>query len=225
MEGTPAPDALERLQAEGIGERRGEGYGELVLNPPLLEELEVPRAALHPDRPEPGPAGDLQPTPFTRALQQRAARLAIRRKALEGDSKFRDRIDWQGGASPIPPNTQLGALRALLESLHDAAGLERIGAWLTAVDRTEKRSGKWPDATKRCLARHLDNDTPASVWESLDMAAGPATLPGHDRGELMEQMRIEAIRTIWLTAISRQLNENNRSHVGRRAAKEAEHGA
>lgn len=220
--GKVTAEDLARIQARGLGERRGEGYGELVCNAPLLGRFEVRRRALELDRPPAEPAGALRPTEFSRALQRRAARIEIRRKALTRDVEFRKQMGWCGGQSPRPPNTQLGALRARIEALHDRAGMERVRAWLRAVQANDKRRDKWPRKTVERLETHLDEHAVASIWGSLDMASGPTALPGHDGGALAEEMWIEAIKTLWLTAISRQLNENNRSAGKAEGAREGD---
>jgi CRISPR-associated protein Csx10 len=227
-EAKPSADALARVQAHGLGERRGEGYGEIVFNAPLLAEpphkpLSVIELAA--DKPLQQPAGTLQPTEFSQALQRRAGRLAIRRKALEQDARFRETLGWRSGDAPLPPNTQLGALRALLESLHDVGGLNRIRSWLAATQNNDKRRDKWPNATIRTLNRHLGDDTPNSIWASLEMPGGPEPLANHNRETLAAELRIEAIKTLWLTAISRQLNANNRAQTVGSARQEASHGA
>jgi CRISPR-associated protein Csx10 len=223
VDGSLTEDLLARIQARGIGERRGEGYGELLFNPPLLSGLEVQRKEIIVDRPEQKAAGTLKKTDFTLALQRRTARLAIRRKALAVDERFRSEMGWRSGNSPLPPNTQLGALRSLMESLKDKTGLQRISAWLNAVQNNEKRRDKWPLATQERLAFHLDTEDPRRIWETLGLNLKP--LPEHDPAALQDEMYIEAIKSLWLTAISRQLNENNRQPGDRQSGKEANHGA
>lgn len=228
VEPVPSADALARLQARGLGERRGEGYGEVVFNAPLLAEppqTPLKRIELRPHKPPRKPSGNLQPTSFSRALQRRAGRLAIRRKALEQDAKFRENLGWRSGDAPKPPNTQLGALRALMESLHDADGLARIQAWLEATQANAKRQDKWPAATVTTLRDHIDNDKLESIWTSLEIPGGPEPLPDHNRRALAAELRIEAIKTLWLTAISRQINANNRASTIGSARQEANHGA
>ncbi len=223
VSGTLTAQALARVQAAGIGERRGEGYGELVFNPKLLAELEVPIQEMDLDIPPTHEVNDPSETDFSAALQRRAARLAIRRKALECAEGFRRGIGWMSGRSPLPPNTQLGALRALMESVHDQAGLDRIASWLTAVEGNEKRRDKWPDDTKRALANHVQEESAESIWVSLNLFPGPTALKGHDASALARAMRVEAVKTLWLTAISTQLNDNSRSPDERKEHQEVGH--
>ncbi len=224
VHGSLDPRTLARVQANGLGERRGEGYGELRFNTPLLANPDVICRALNLDRPVAEATGNATVTDFSRAVQRRAARLAIRRKAAERAHSFRRDLGWTSGASSLPPNTQLGALRALMESAHDQTGLERIAAWLAAVQRTKTRSVKWPEATQARLQQHLDADS-TTIWGTLDLVTGPLALPGHDQEALTQEMRVEAVKTLWLTAISAQLNENNRAPDNREKPQESGHGA
>jgi CRISPR-associated protein Csx10 len=205
--------ALERLQARGLGERRGEGYGELIFNAPLLADSEVRSLARKKDTDQgkaKAAAGAI--TDFTKALERRAALLAIRRRASELEQAFRIDLGWTGGSNPKPPpNTQLGALRALLEPLRDAAGLTRLSTWLTALRGNETRNEKWPNVTKTALETHIANGAVDAIWSALGLPAGPDALSADRRTTLKRELRCEAIRALWLAAISRQLNENNRT--------------
>jgi len=200
---------LAQVQARGLGERRAEGYGELLLNAPLLALTEIDTEVT--ENPQPGAAetnpglAEVPATQFTRALQLRAGRLAVRRCVDEQEQQFRQALGWGLGQ---PPNTQLGALRAQFEGLTDESGLARVRGWLRSLDNNTDRQGKWPPAALRTLLDHL-NDRDA-IWRALGMPNGPQALPGHDRAALATQLRVEALRALWLTAVSRQLNENNR---------------
>lgn len=203
-------DVLAQVQARGLGERCAEGYGELLFNAPLLASSEVD-VAIDDNAESDEAAASNRPaavakTDFTRALQRRSGRLEIARRVNEHEQTFRGELCWRMGK---PPNTQLGALRAQLEGLTDQAGLNRIRAWLTAVEGNANRQSKWPTDARRILRAHLDEEN--AIWQSLDLPAGPHELPGHDRAGLATELRLEAIRALWLTAISRQLNENNRT--------------
>jgi len=103
-----------QLQAEGIGERRAEGFGRIILNPPFLasetlkkEEMEISWAE--------GDAGtmvegdaltllrELQSTAFRREIQRRARQVAF------GDEPKFFGLDPKNGPSQA---TQWGSLRA-----------------------------------------------------------------------------------------------------------------
>lgn len=216
VEGRLDSAALARLEARGLGERRGEGYGELVFNALLLADAEVP--VLPVGGSAPGGSADSAAdtgTPadprFTAALERRAALLAIRRRASEHEQAFRARLGWSGGTAPRPPNTQLGALRALFEPLRDPAGLQRIASWLAALQRNPARREKWPQDTQEVLAAQVAESAIDAVWTALGLPDGPAALTQDRRDLLKRELRCEALRALWLAAISRQLNENNRT--------------
>ena len=204
-------DLLARIQARGLGERRGEGYGEIALNAPLLamDSIDTQPAVVTAEHHNNKPLSPVKVTDFSKALQRRAALLAIQRQVDDVELAFRRDIGWTSGLGPKPPNTQLGALRALLEGVSDEAGLTRLRGWHRALGNSPRRAEKWPEPSGKTLSHHLDD--PNAIWQTLELTDGPPALPGHNRQTLAADLRPLAIRALWLTAISRQLNENNRS--------------
>jgi CRISPR-associated protein Csx10 len=211
--GTLDAATLTRVQSQGLGERRGEGYGELVFNPGILAKTEPPLCQPLGNGEEGNPRGAASAAPpvstdFTQALERRAARLIVRRHASEREQAFRREMGWTG---TNPPNTQLGALRALMEPLKDGTGLQRMANWLRALEDNPKRRDKWPETTRRELALQIGENGIRAVWERLGLPEGPPALTLERRTALRAELRAEAIRALWLAAISRQLNESNRS--------------
>lgn len=219
-------EVLDKLQAAGLGERRAEGYGEIRINPPLLHNSTVPirsgngevtsGASLATQLPV-----QLEATEFTQALQRRALRLAIRRSIYLRDQSFRRDLKW---SKDSPPNSQLGTLRSLMETLSDQSGLQRLGAWLKAMEAkgNERRANKWPAASRRILEQHI---TKASgIWHSLELTdLESLELSSGDR--LSDSLRYEAMRALWLAAISRQLHENQHTSKANSTAEATAHGA
>ncbi len=204
---------LARVQARGLGERRAEGYGEILIDAEILGEPTVPalgaKARGTPAKKASVPGlVPLEPSGFTRALQRRAARLAVERRVLQRDRALRRKIGWESGDRPQPPNTQLGALRALMETLRDPSGLQRVAGWIDAIEGNDDRRAKWPQRTLQKLRTHIADVE--AIWCDLGLPDGPQALAGHDREALARELRCEAIRALWLVAVSRQLNENNR---------------
>lgn len=217
-------DVLVRLQASGLGERRGEGYGEICLNPKLLKDAEVPsgiktiseqskKVSEKNNKTVRIKSATIQPTDFTRALQRRAARAAIRRHVFLVDADHRNNIGWRKNQ---PSNTQLGALRAVLESMQSQANIGRVCSWIDALEDNEKRRENWPSESLKQLRQHLTDAH--SIWQTLGLTDQLPVLPQHQRAALLAELRCEAVRTLWLAAISRQLSQNNsKSHVGETA--------
>lgn len=206
--GPLAAATLARLEAHGLGERRGEGYGALRCNPLILAEARPPetdRVAVDPAGVELAAAEGRPPVPrtaFTHALQERAARQRIQRAAITQQATCRQAWGWQAGR---PTNSQLGGLRAQLEAVTGATDLDRVRHWLDGIDT--KRAEQWPEAGRRALRTHLTE--PAAIWHALGLPdTGTPGLPGHDPVALAEAMRPFAIATLWLTAIGRQLEIN-----------------
>jgi CRISPR-associated protein Csx10 len=118
-------DALIKLEAEGIGERRGEGYGQVRFNPPLLTQaINGWEAAAKADETKPptdGATNDLSDEEKTFAMlieetawreEMKVAVLKIadglnNRKAIFGFDSEKDK----------PPMSQIGGLRSAISRL------------------------------------------------------------------------------------------------------------
>lgn len=188
--------ALARLEAEGLGERRGEGYGEIRVNAPLLLAA-IPTGAWGDPKPE-QPDIAIDPTPFTRQLHERAWRIAIRRRALDQASTVSSQdLRWTRNK---PGNSQLGALRGQFEQW---TGPGRLASWLGHLRQTANRRDKWPQESlvilDQCAARESD------IWSRIDAETLPL-LPGHDRESLKRSLAAEATRIYWLTTIAVELD-------------------
>lgn len=171
----PLPQAfLDALAQAGLGERRAEGYGELVVDPPWLDpgvatyaqELvtvdaaaaAVGEASRHDDN-------------LLENLTKRAWRDWIAARAEEcafADGEFVKReLGWD---TKDPDNAQLAALLDHVRSLRVTADVARLRDWLAKLGRTKSRAAKWPDTARRAinvLARG-DADAVAQVWTWLD---------------------------------------------------------
>jgi CRISPR-associated protein Csx10 len=217
---------LRRIEAEGLGERRGEGYGEIRIDPPLLHGVNPQSLALMDDRESTDDAVRLASTRFTNQLQKRAWRIGIRRQALAAAKRFaEEELKW---TSSKPSNAQIGAVRTLFETMDNHR--DRLKAWLGKngdTDRAKKRRArlkdKWPGASLEILGKFAD--APEAVWQHVKTEELPL-LPGHDCTSLKRDMALEATRIFWLTVIGavfdRRAGQQDRN-VERE--EEAEHGA
>ena len=187
---------LAALEAEGLGERRGEGYGEVRVNALILEQGVPKQVTLANGSKLLHPAYELNPTEFTRQLQLRAWRIGIRRQAVANAESFAECLDWKNKG---PPNSQLGALRGLFEGWVTEADRARLGTWLERLRDIPKREEKWPKKTLKVLDSFVESDD--AVWSRLEVGKLPL-LPCHKLDEMKKAMAAEATRILWLTAIA-----------------------
>ena len=191
---------LSALEAKGLGERRGEGYGEVRVNPPILGQGAIPRIELTPPTP---PRDTLQqnqalkPSEFTRQIHQRAWRIGIRRQVVSKAEAFANGLGWHGGK---PENSQLGTLRSLFEGWCGTdVDRTRLCDWLANLRETQKRKDKWPDESLTVLDSFAARED--AVWHQVDASKLPL-LPSHSCEAMKHNMAAEATRILWLTAIA-----------------------
>lgn len=150
----PPLEALTRVEAEGLGERTAEGYGQVRFNDPLLTQS--PRG-LQPPAAERGDAehgqaiGELPPLPSddpgyacARLIEEHVWREAIGRRCLQVAQA--ERHAWLGWdtSNDRPPMSQLGALRATVNAIRGAGDVRTAIAWLMHLVDTKRRAQKWP---------------------------------------------------------------------------------
>lgn len=199
--GAWTPEAVARL-TEGLGERRGEGYGEVLIEPALLRQEKPPTQPL--GDAEAGKRTDDASCPvsgWTQALHRRAWLDAVRQAALRDFDIWRETLGWSDGS---PGNAQLGALRE--QMLHYDPG--RFGQWLDHLEETDSRRDRWPKKSREELARWK---TPARVWQAGAKTNALPLLPGHDRAALQKKFEREATRLFWLTLIGLELDRREQA--------------
>jgi CRISPR-associated protein Csx10 len=193
--------ACARLAA-GLGERRGEGYGELLLDAPLLQgAIPRQRPPTHgPSAAAPAAVTQLRASDFTRALHARAWRRAVRQHALTQAAAVARELGWTDGR---PPSSQLGALIAQLQFWDP----QRFAAWWQQLKARDNRRDKWPQASIAALdawARdplgHLFGDAGRLQGLALPL------LPGHDRAALQTALAPQLTRVYWLTVVGAELD-------------------
>lgn len=200
--GAVSADKLEKLQAEGLGERRAEGFGALSFNDPLLAASLVglptakaaacgaPTAAADddPDAAAGGAPAALEPEDeaYAKAVTAAAWRAAIRTAARYAAWKDSQREKILGWTRKAPPASQLGGLRELLGELDPT----RVQSWLQGVRDNPKRANKWPSLQKvEALLLGADD-----IWAALIGFTAPGTLVG-DEDALKATHWAYAVRT------------------------------
>jgi CRISPR-associated protein Csx10 len=201
-EGKLDPDKLSQLQFQGLGELRGEGFGEVIFNSPVLAQAVWQGRAQASPKTTSAPKGS-----FSHPLMaQRALRSYIEEKALElgYDPKFRQKdLGWKNDS---PPSSQLGNLRSYLEE----GDLKALSEWIQHLQDTNNRSGKWEGQAGQALGQ-LGLNPGQQAWDWLL----PETA---DRSELPEwvwqarhQLDSYAVQAVWLSALHAELREREKS--------------
>jgi CRISPR-associated protein Csx10 len=221
---------LQSLMHQGLGERRGEGFGEVAINDPLLMaglagmqtspvEEQVRRccpvqileqrgdAAAHADL-DSGPAADYLSGLRLVALRERL-KGAVRIQAA--DPGFRARLlHWKGRE---PGNSQLGNLRGVLGRLRGAEGQgeQEVLRW---IGSTRKKGGGWPGGALDAVAELIrDRDL---IWTWLEITDDPVREPlfaGLSPAEvrtLKSGLRAKAIRALFAASIHAEVRERER---------------
>lgn len=207
---------LAAVQAEGIGERRAEGYGCISFNDPLLLQTNVqPMENPGQDTPsaEQGShlTSDNPAYEFARTLEREFWRQEIYRAALgrAADADFRSRhLKWsstsRGGK---PPMSQLGALREQLTGLNKPQDRERVLDWLRHLQDNPRRRDRWPEGSLQAIEELLKDAS--QVWEKLQLET-LATLTADGEHALREELWPLAVRALFdacIRAHKRKLEE------------------
>jgi CRISPR-associated protein Csx10 len=203
-EGSVDVAAFTRLEREGLGERRAEGYGQLVFNAPLvseaLEKWEAP--ATGDDTRNATVAGDGEPSgknllihgdesfTYARLIEREAWRREIQRAALGLGTNKQNRRIRLGWGDKKPTNSQLGAFRSILGRLrgNEPSMKENIVNWLNGLDKE-----KWGAEAVQRLKKLVERDH--EVWEWLAWGAIPS-LTQNAESEIKSALWAEAVRAV-----------------------------
>lgn len=200
------PVKLMALQAAGLGERRGEGYGELRIEAPMLQQEKIHLGAA----PSPGPApaaatavaGEFWPKLLKRHWQGEIQRRTL---LLALDPTFRaTTLAISSGDS----NSQLGNLRACLEMTSptsgDSALLERLAGGDAGHSPTTAAA---PCHSAVHCRQHFHQ--PQQVWDWLEQRSCGGPLPNGGDAEqgaaLKSSLARQALRLIWLAALQAEI--------------------
>ncbi|MFN7949858.1 MAG: RAMP superfamily CRISPR-associated protein [Blastocatellia bacterium] len=224
LEGTLDADKLARVAAEGIGERRAEGYGRLCFNEPFLSSPVSGRTRQDDradDDPVPAPIGKEQTGyAYAAIIERAAARKEIQRCAmgLAADPQRRElalgiyvrMIDRQPKSEPSL--SQLGTLRSALTRLQQRSDRPALLDWLAHLK--EKREDKWPagrqgeEHSLRKLRNLLENED--CVWSKLQVDFTRLELTQGGTAQLKEELWGEVVRTLVDACIRAQKRETEK---------------
>ncbi|MEU2999310.1 RAMP superfamily CRISPR-associated protein [Streptomyces sp. NPDC006995] len=230
VSGTLTEQAVARVECEGVGLRRAEGFGQLLIDDPLLYAC---LADLAPARKptECGAAGSVPAAPgvgdgvelpddavsVLAVLEEAAWREAVRRQGPVVAQAGRDGV--LGSGHHLVRSSQLAGLLPLTSGLN-RPGDEAARAWLDRLREVpgERRRRPWPDAVVEAVTALLCE--PGRVWDLLglpedDMVGGPARA-----GDLRERLWPVAVRTLvedCLTALRRDESARRTETASHRA--------
>ncbi|MBL8149236.1 MAG: hypothetical protein JNN15_04840 [Blastocatellia bacterium] len=200
---------LEKLEKEGIGERRGEGYGQMLFNPPLLtQELKLlkPRKLEdHSCEAKPsefkngsskaGPIGkESEAYEFACSLEKIVWQDEIQRKALQTASNIAKRKGFLGFDSDkqTPPMSQIASLNQIVSQMQSFDNSQTIRDWIEHIIKTPTRVNKWLDKLEG-IKKLIDREN--EIWSVLFEKNLPSVLTFDGEERLKKELWAEAIRT------------------------------
>jgi len=232
LEGTLAVERLRRLQLAGIGERRAEGYGDVVFNPSLLKQERVV-AVKDPDtgKGEALPPIEQSDSHYDLALKltRSAWRRQIREDAVVELANPCVREAELGLESKKPSASQLQAIRTLATRLKPSPSENQwVREWLTRLVKNPRRTGAWPpkalakgdgDSPVGAIAELLLEPDSQKVW---DILGADGRHDKHDKNgkELKKKWQIlaanadsELKKELWAYAVHAVFDAATRAHV------------
>jgi CRISPR-associated protein Csx10 len=201
----PQPQAVARVERDGIGERVAEGFGRVLVNP---AELSVARPTVLSDGDLGTSTADSQdraigtmstrsPTPSQWAgsahpIELNAWRNEIRRRAMQAALQPEDVLP----GIRKPSRAQLGALRGQLKRLSLPNGQALVREWFDAQQVRHHRLNWGSDTLVR--AKSLLLDAPDEVWSRLRLdGAQPALVLAEGREPLLRTaLQTEAVTVL-----------------------------
>lgn len=188
-----APSALQKLEWQGVGERRAEGFGRLAFQWQTRPELKLGEAGLKPTLQE---APDLNGT--AQSLAQHMVERMLRRDL---DAALQARINALHVA-PCPSNAQLGRFRVIARDALATNDLGRLLAFLTDID--ERRSARDQFQRSRINGKRLDRwlgerlSSPESIWSELKKEGASRRLGGNVSCNVKDDLALAQEYTIRL---------------------------
>jgi CRISPR-associated protein Csx10 len=204
IEGKIDPGCLREIEAEGVGERTAEGYGQIRFNDPLLcmppsswgnlqgATLKGRTTAVA------TPAPELEATyaEYAHRLERVVWKQEIRRAALEiaaNRTRRHESLKWDV-THDKPSMSQIGGLRGQLARLRSEGDVQPIIGWLDHLAENPKRAEKWP---RGAISRVRDLlGQRERIWDTLKCEGWPTLTQGAgDR--LRKELWSLAVRTLF----------------------------
>lgn len=207
---------LQTLEAQGIGERRGEGYGRLRFNPSLVTlPINTWSPAGTSEKEGQGDQDNQNDEPlsedsFVNQVEETVWREEIKIAVLKiaADENERNKIFSFDLQDEKPPMSQIGGLRSVMSRLQKFSDDKLVRSWLGHLKETPNRRDRWSKDKQRAEDK-LDGIAKVvagknEVWRIFKEAkiAGksvwqkPAALTGRNLEE-DEQLWAEAVRSLF----------------------------
>ena len=219
-EGKMLDEAMLQRLAAGLGERRGEGFGQVMVNPPFLQhaELTVGKADDDAITISEGAAGasevDAEIANALQRFEELVEEAAWRRAIIEAaeaaasDKGVRENtLKW---GTRKPGSSQLGVLRSLLlsEPGDDAASagalLERLKSWVEHVNGKDGAADRWGGKDVLNALLELVDPQQSKIWQVLQDGLKGEGWPGtlnRQPTDLKEHLHLFAARMFLLRAM------------------------
>lgn len=235
---------LGRLELEGLGERRAEGFGELTINADLLQQRLSDRHGTksvlkqqQPDQTIGGPISSSNNSrsssldfTFARRIERETWRRSIRELCVPlAEAESRSGLLGWSSNQDMPPNSQLGALRAVVGRITgpDESGVQPLTEWVRHTLGNDARKKKWGKNSLPKLQKLIEiregNVQTEQLWQHFeDVAKKLGYQPQNDtfpvmtedgRRELKRELWGEALRSWLLTAIRMHIRDRERGEL------------
>ncbi len=201
--------ALKKIEEEGLGERRAEGYGQLCFNDPLLRS---PLDGISDERPgnEDAEKSESRATSellseqsdsfdYARIIEREAVRREIQRQvvalaAQESERKEALGIEIRREAQSFiskPRMSQLGGLRSVISRIQKQGEEDQVIQWIELLEAKDKG---WPDGSLASI-RELVAE-PSRVWELLNINFDQLVITASGPDRLKAELWAETVRAL-----------------------------
>ena len=210
------PDKIKELEAQGIGERRAEGYGQICFNDRLLtsslSQLK-PYSANQNNNQNSSTVNDnnsqttsnniINPKDssfeYARIIELEAWRDEIRLQFLAIASSPEKRYEYlrlnivknDNGNESKPSMSQLGNLRTVIGRLQSSSDSQRVLTWIESVSKVPNRLEKWEKGRLDTIKNLIENQN--EIWTILDISED-LTITENGKQQLQQELWTEAIR-------------------------------
>lgn len=215
-EGSIAPEKIAELEAKGIGDRRSEGYGQILFNDPLLLTQKLsgftrnnqlsqntkPKSVILSKSSNSGNNVKVSNSVFdyARLIETAAWREAIQNQAVAVAANPQKRKEVLGigisGGESQPPMSQLGGLRSVMGKLTEQNKSNSVTGWIEAIKKVENRKEKWTGTSLNDI-KELVTDFD-KIWQILevDKLSKDLTITDNGKTKLKADLWAEAVRTL-----------------------------
>ena len=204
VDGQLDPRRIAAVQARGVGERTAEGFGEVMLNHPVLRTQpsgwkRVSRTAATAVR-SPRLLRDGEPGyRFARIIEREAWKQAIERRARElaADPQVRRKaLGWSVEGDQVTPTlTQIMAFRQVVGRMRGSDDTDRVLGWINHV-RAKRAKGEGEQGGYAMALRKYETlcQNKQAIWDLLFEGEPPTRLTEDGETQLKEELWAYALQ-------------------------------